>query len=329
MRQKHILQWHLTHECNLRCKHCYQDDYSKDLKIEQLEDIFYQYLNYIKDNNYKGHINFTGGEPFIKREELFNLLNLCDKHNITYGILTNGTMINKELISEIKTLKNLRFIQMSLEGTQQVNDDIRGRGNYERVMKSVKLLNKAKIQTMISFTVHENNHKELRKLIWLCRLHGVKRFWTDRFIPIGGIDEYKYKEINIITTENYMKVIKIIGQEHKLNWLGMRVHTNRALQFMSGCGEFYECSAGNKLLTILADGTLLPCRRLPIELGNLTEENLSTILKDNETLKNINDCKLSKECQQCHLSKHCKGGAKCLTFALTGELNRKDINCPF
>ena len=26
VRERHILQWHITHRCNLFCAHCYQDD---------------------------------------------------------------------------------------------------------------------------------------------------------------------------------------------------------------------------------------------------------------------------------------------------------------
>ena len=35
--QKFVLQWHITHKCNLRCKHCYQEDYSCDLDLDNLE----------------------------------------------------------------------------------------------------------------------------------------------------------------------------------------------------------------------------------------------------------------------------------------------------
>ena len=330
IKPKHVLQWHITHQCNLRCKHCYQDDYSKDLDIEELEKILYQYIDFLKEYKYTGHINFTGGEPLLynKIDKLFKLFEICDKHNITYGILTNGTMITEDLVKKLSKLNGIRFVQMSLEGTKEINDMIRGNGNYDKVMKAVKLLNKEYIQTMISFTIHEGNYKELRKLIWCCRLHGVKRFWTDRLVPIGGVEKYKENGIELITTEHYQEVLKILGQEHKLNWIGTRVHANRALQFMSGCGEFYECSAGKRLLTILADGTLLPCRRLPIELGNITTENLIDIMKNNKIIKELNGNIMTYECNNCHLNTFCKGGAKCLSYAVYGNFRQKDINCP-
>ena len=36
------LQWHITHRCNLRCRHCYQDDYSAFESRDALSDILNQ-----------------------------------------------------------------------------------------------------------------------------------------------------------------------------------------------------------------------------------------------------------------------------------------------
>ena len=36
------LQWHITHRCNLRCKHCYQDDYSAFQDMKDIENVLDQ-----------------------------------------------------------------------------------------------------------------------------------------------------------------------------------------------------------------------------------------------------------------------------------------------
>ena len=38
---KFIIQWHITHLCNLRCIHCYQEDYNQHMPKEN----FYLILN--------------------------------------------------------------------------------------------------------------------------------------------------------------------------------------------------------------------------------------------------------------------------------------------
>ena len=64
-KKKHVLQWHILHRCNLRCTHCYQEDYAAECSGQQLTQLFQQYLAFCKANDFRGHINFTGGEPLL------------------------------------------------------------------------------------------------------------------------------------------------------------------------------------------------------------------------------------------------------------------------
>lgn len=327
MKQKIVFQWHITHKCNMRCQHCYQEDYSKDLGKEELTEVFYKILEYIKEHNYIGHINFTGGEPLVS-DYFWDLLDLCKKHHITFGILTNGTLINNEIVEKLVQYEGLRFVQVSIDGVQQTHDHIRGSGNFDKTLSAIKLLKQVHVQTMVSFTCTKNNYKELKEVIRICKKAGVDRFWTDRLIPIGN------NLLDIVSTEEYMQYLKVLGKESKKAarnpFVKMRIHTNRALQFMCGCVEnCYRCSAGKSLLTILADGTLLPCRRLPLPLGNLTKDPIDSIVNNSELIRQLKEDEVASECKKCTYLNHCKGGAKCLTYAVTGQLIGRDINCPF
>ena len=102
------------------------------------------------------------------------------------------------------------------------------------------------------------------------------------------------------------------------------------MQFLcSDSTEYYQCSAGKSLLAILEDGTLLPCRRLPIELGNLQEDNLIKIYEESNIISILNgDCTPS-DCKSCFQVTKCAGGAKCITYAMTGNMEHRDYNCPY
>lgn len=215
---------------------------------ESLEKIFYQYIEFLKCHNYRGHINFTGGEPFVS-EDLFYLLDLCEQNNISFGILTNGTLIDKEVVKKLAVYKKISFIQISIDGTKEVHNRIRGDGNFEKALKTFKLLRKYHIQT------------------------------------------------------------------------------NRALQFCEGGNEIYQCSAGAELLTILANGDLLPCRRLPVVIGNVLEQSILVQCVNSEVIKELQKKEIPKECNFCLKATICRGGAKCLSYALHGDYHRKDENC--
>ena len=69
------IQWHITNLCNLRCRHCYQEDFSKncDLDWTGLQRISKNVLTTLQAWNRKASIHLTGGEPLLK-PELFLLL---------------------------------------------------------------------------------------------------------------------------------------------------------------------------------------------------------------------------------------------------------------
>ena len=88
------LQWHITHRCNLRCTHCYQDDYTAFESGEALGKILRQYEELLKKYSFKGYLNITGGEP-LTHPSLFWLIEEAAKMKIKTAVLTNGTMIGK------------------------------------------------------------------------------------------------------------------------------------------------------------------------------------------------------------------------------------------
>lgn len=286
--------------------------------MNDLTKIFDQFLEFLQENDFKGHINFTGGEPFVF-EYLFEMLDLCEQNNITFGILTNGTLLNNELVQRLKTYTCLRFVQISIDGLKKTHDSIRGEGNFDKAFQGIKLLHKYNIQTMVSFTIHKKNFQELEKVIHYCRRHSVDRFWIDRLIPIGSNTE------DILSTEEYTEAVSILVKEQKKG--RMQVHTNRAIQFLNGGDCIYHCSAGDDLLVILADGTLLPCRRLPLKIGNLLEDNMCYLYKNSVILDELRNFSYPDECKKCSVKTLCKGGAKCLTYAINKTYNKKDINC--
>jgi len=322
--QKHILQWHITHKCNLRCLHCYQEDYKNDLNLNQIKKVFFDYIEYLKNNNLKGHINITGGEPLL-HHDFFKVIDLFNENNITFGILTNGTLLNENIVNKLAQYKNLSFVQISLDGTKKIHDNIRGKGNFKKAINGIRLLRKYNIQSMVAFTAHKKNIHTLKSLIRLIKRERVKIFWADRLIPTNTYDD-------MLNTEEFLKMTKLMHKEslkaEKNKRCCTEIRENRALMFLGGSNTIYHCSAGTTLLTILANGDLLPCRRLPIKIGNTLEKSITELYNNSCIIKELINNEIPKECAKCYKSNKCRGGLKCLSYAITGKLCTKDINCP-
>ena len=328
MVKRFVLQWHLSENCNLKCLHCYQENHKPiQLKYEQLENIYNQYKELLKKLKMKGHINITGGEPLCN-PHLFKILELIkeDSENITFSILTNGTLINEDIAKKIKSY-NPYYVQVSLEGGKKTNDYIRGTGTYKRIAQGIINLRKQDIFTSISFTATKLNYKEFPKVVKYARKYNVNNVWSDRYIPLGDSED-KNLALNFDETREYLEIMnnernKLIDKKNNITTISMY----RALQFQMTNDFAYGCTAGDTLLTVMGNGDLVPCRRMPIVVGNLLKENMYDLYKNNKVLKELRLMKVPDECSKCEHSEMCRGGLKCLTYAMYKDLNHKDIGC--
>jgi len=324
-------QWHITDNCNLRCRHCYQSDY-QDSGLSLIDnylilDKIVSFVTKLKEsnNNLTAQINITGGEPFVK-EDIIDLLKRIRSYNdLQFAILSNGMQLPDDELKELAMLKP-KFIQLSLEGDKSTNDNIRGQGSYDQVKKALVAYRKMKIPVMISFTANSQNYKQFKNVVKFARKYGAYKVWTDRYLPINKHDELLLS--NNQTKEFFQDILKIQERESLRLIRKIQVSSNRALQFLVAGGLPYKCSAGKSLLAILPNGDLLPCRRLPIKIGNLLTDNLSNIYFESKILNCLRDDNaLNDQCMNCYYKNSCNGGLKCLSYAFEGDFNAKDPNC--
>ena len=151
-------QWHITDRCNLRCAHCYQETYSaaSELDLDGLKQIADEICLTLSKWNKSGDIAITGGEP-LGKPEMFPLIRYLESADdvTSIDILTNGTLVNNEVVEEIKRFKKIRCVQVSLDGASSAtNDAIRGEGVFNKVIRAIRLLTDNNIRVNLMFTLH-------------------------------------------------------------------------------------------------------------------------------------------------------------------------------
>lgn len=329
-----LLQWHITERCNLRCQHCYQENYQRNElgfdELLQILDQFIALLSVFSDRAQQtchGHITVTGGEPFA-RTDFLDLLTTFATHanKFSFAILTNGSFIDEEMAKQLRQL-NPTFVQVSLEGSPTVHDAIRGKGNFAQTVQAIQQLKQADISTLISFTAHRDNFHEFPYVAQLGKQLKVDRVWADRLIPTG-----QGATIDSLTPDETKDFFQLMQQsKNKKRWLSKSptpVSMKRALQFLVDGGTPYYCKAGDKLLTVQPNGDLYPCRRMPIAVGNLKQQTLLELYDNHELLKKLRDPQqIPTKCQTCFYAKLCRGGLKCLSYATTGDPFQADPGC--
>ena len=329
------LQWHITERCNFRCKHCYQENFdTPEMNLEQMEDVLKQLtslLNKWKISRQRAFLTITGGEPFLYKD-FWSFLAKVYKYCVNYNwsILSNGSLLDRENIKILKLFK-ISGYQVSLEGLEENNDKVRGQGNFKKAFEGLKLLSEAEIPTMVSMTITKENVADILPLAKLLDKIGVKIFFVRRLVPWGT---------GARLTSSLLKPEELLALYRRIENINEDLSERKSfLKIPFACEnsflrerpkeEEYCAVIAGRILALLPNGDILPCRRLPIKIGNILETPLEKIYYE-DRIKEMRDLKNAPEfCRQnCANFNNCFGGAKCVTYAYSGRLDIPDIQCP-
>ncbi|MBU7022621.1 MAG: radical SAM protein [Theionarchaea archaeon] len=355
------LQWHITDICNLRCKHCYSDGNSiRDLSLAQLKEIFNKYVKTISKWNMRGEISLTGGEPML-RQDFFHLLDyIHDRWKRTpcfsVSLMSNGTLITEEYAAQLGSyLPMLSSVQISMDGTsKEVHEEMRGEGVFERTKESFSLLQKQGFGTALHYVVHKQNYHDAFNILELGEELKVNRVTLSRLVPEGRgkrltmltpselkklwsylslrcLDSYSKGVILARSRCDLWHLVDIPSALYSLRWGVLEKRYPSYLQI----GQ--RCPVGINGLVVDTDGCVLPCKRLPIPLGNITQDTFFNIWYSSRLLWKFRyrerymkgkcrDCPFLAEEELRHL---CAGGSPCISLADCGDCFLPDSQCWF
>lgn len=331
MKEQFYIQWHVTNLCNLRCKHCYQDDFSKksDLDWPGLQRVSDHFLTTLREWDKTACIHLTGGEPLLK-PELFPLLDDLDQQSMVeeLGIITNGLSIDRETLRRLSGFSKLKKMKISLDGGDaETNDSIRSRGTFERVMQNLPLIKRTgRFEIIFMFTVMKKNFKNLPSFFKLCQDLGMDGLIIERFIPLGRGKESLNE---VLSKEEWKETIRMLSDFFSIEDVNSFL-PYQAFQ-VSFNGEEPEllgapCVIGKDGFCIMPDGEVFPCRRFPVSIGNLLETPLKKIWEESDILEKLRRKEnLKGKCGICEM-KDCRG-CRSLALALTGDYLEEDPHC--
>jgi len=125
----------VTTRCNRSCLHCFaRSDISRytELHVDIVKEIIVEGY----DSGYR-HLHITGGEPLIWKG-LFEALDYAFGAGYkTIFVNTNGTLITEEISRRFADYDGFS-ISVSLDGTENLHDRIRGKGSYRETMRGIE-----------------------------------------------------------------------------------------------------------------------------------------------------------------------------------------------
>lgn len=324
-----VVQWHLTDRCNLVCRHCYRAGPTRaELSAAQRSLVLDQIIQFLRCRKMKGRLHIAGGEPFLCND-LLALMRAAWAAGIPSRVLSNGTRIEPAAARELGAVGCVG-VQVSIEGPEAVHDAIRGRGSWRAAMHGVHELRAAGLQVTLAMTLHAHNLPYMQDVGRLAREH-ADRVYYSRLVPCGrGADLG-----GVLSSRQWWQAMR--RARAMARGLGipvaLRDPTFRAFYASAAnaarAPALAGCAAGHGTITIEADGSVMPCRRLGVVIGNVLADGLDTIWQGSEVLARLRDRdRLQGRCSHCSYRWVC-GGCRAVALAVGGQLMGEDPQCPW
>lgn len=327
------IQWHITSNCLSRCKHCYMFDenyQAQDCSFDDFYNMFLNVSNFCEKYNFTDNYSITGGSALLN-PDCEKILNLLYSNNKTVGIMDSPEMVNDEN-EKILISNRVENYQISLDGLKDTHDSIRGTGSFSRTIDACRRLENSGFIPEIMYTATMENFNDLIPLCkFLIKALDSFKFCYDYAICIGNAASEK-SIMPIEVFDNTMEEYYNFVSNYK-NRSGQKIFSYKATKFntlqvlkdntsfsaKAPVSHISGCLVGWSSICILENGDVLPCRRMPIVLGNLKEESFENIFLQSPLLKKFRRYKkYLNGCKDCEYSPICRG-CPAAQYALFGD----------
>ena len=146
-----------TLKCSRNCSYCaYSSNPFINIQGELDNNVWKKVLHDLL-NAGVFYIRFTGGDPYA-RNGFNEILQYADSLGFIISVGTDLTLLNDNHLNVLKSLHNLLMVQTTLDGsTAKKNDKHRGKGNYDKVIKGVRILSENNIPCIVGTVLRKDN----------------------------------------------------------------------------------------------------------------------------------------------------------------------------
>ncbi|MDQ7780192.1 MAG: radical SAM protein [Planctomycetota bacterium] len=320
-----FLQWHITDACNLKCAHCYRELPKADLSLHGLESVFANFRAFRATlPQKKARVQITGGEPLLSKN-LFAVLDMVAGAGFQSRILTNGTLIDGATAKRIAR-HGCRIVQISIEGDREAHESIRGAGTFDKSIAGATALRREGVQVTFAMTLSRANMKDVPRVLELARTQ-ADRVSFHRLVACGS---GRKLATTALRPHELRRVFRFVwGFRRRAKSVEVPLRDPLWKPFI-GCdgpaGIVDGCSAAYGGICVDADGSVYPCRRMPVGVGNALADSLSGLWRA-PLMESLRDRDLLKgSCGRCSLRWHC-GGCRAVAYARSGDPLAADPQC--
>ena len=348
-----IVIWETTRACALACMHCRAEAMPHRDPGELTTEEGHRLIDRVAAfGDPPPILVLTGGDPF-RRPDLERLVAYGSRQGVSVSVTPSGTAAVTE--ERLRALRDagLARLAVSLDGATPATHDAfrRVRGSHRFTMRIIERAQKLGIPLQINTTVCRQTVDELPDLVpQLEVMHPT--LWALFFlIPVGrgqASHALSAEEIEGVLhwaaalAEHAPFGVKTTEAPHYLRVVATRRRAARLLgppaDGASGAppgrpdaiGRARRAvTDGNGFVFIDRLGQICPSGFLPIPVGNVREQDLATVYREDPLFRALRDpTRLGGRCGRCKYRAHC-GGSRARAHAATGDPLAEDPGCAY
>lgn len=339
-----IVPWRCTFTCDRNCTHCTsagKKAFPDEMDTENAKRLVDQVYDFGA-----AFFGITGGEPLL-RKDLFEIVSYAKKVGLKVSIITDGHLADVTVIDSI--IRNEMRVSISIDGTETVNDKIRGKDAYQKAVSLTKSLSATGLLDCLVYTFAnvDNNLTNVTELDFrhvndLAAEYGARWVVYHGLVPYSSdktclkVDptpaqyewamnklwdlslEYKDKPYVNVYVPFYARIAKQRGLANFEDWYN---------NFFLG-----KCWFG-QFMSIAENGDAIPCSYNDVyRFGNVKDKSLKDIwnsLQSSEFFsKARNKANIKGKCGVCEYKDVC-GGCRTAALFYTGDLLESDPRCAY
>lgn len=317
----------LTYRCPLHCAFCYNpigfDNVKEELDTEG-------WLKTLREARKLGsvQVGFSGGEPLM-RPDLEELITEARQLGYYTNLLTSGVGLKKARAKALKE-SGLDHIQLSFQdSTRELNDFLSNTRTFDLKKEVATMIKDNGWPMVMNCVIHRLNIDYIDKIIELAIELGAET------LELANTQYYSWARLNrdqLLPSHDQIKKAEEVmnryrdryGDKIRIIFVVPDYYESRPKKCMNGWG--------NVFLTIIPDGTALPChtaRMLPgLEFPNVKDHSVQHIWYESETFNHFRGTGWMKEpCRSCPEKEDDLGGCRCQAYMLSGDMYAADPVC--
>lgn len=318
----------ITKQCNLNCKYCYNvwkanPNYPKqELTAQEWQRLIDKLIDEVKPR----FLTISGGEPLL-RSDIFKILDHIKSHKLRINLLTNGTLLTKEIIHKCLDCGVVLFEIPLLSASALIHDNLTNyQGSWEKVIQSIAEIKSQKGKVAVVIVITKQNISDIRDTIEVAIALGVDSIMVNRF-NVGG-QGIKHKEDLLPSIEELKKSLNIVDElanEYEIPVSSAVSITPCLIDFKKYRNiSFAYCQIGRKYPYYAIDpaGNVRPCNHSALIIGNFLNSSMKEILQ-NDLLLDYEKAR-PQECKGCSKLYECQGGCKAAAEVCYGDYRKME-----